>query len=214
MEDGLYILGDFNMSKISWMPDPVGDDFSSSGSSGSDVCESNALLPHNVDSCLMGSGLSQVNGIRNFQDRILDLVFCNEPSDVIVRKSLSPMIKIEKFHEPIEIEFTVGRDEVVSYVPDEHEFNFRKAKYDELDDYLSRVAWDEIFTDSTDVDSTVDRFYDILLTGFKQFVSLKHKSSNSHPPWYIRNLLNLKNRLSRAHKKHRNTGEAVDYVRY
>lgn len=141
-------------------------------------------------------------------------MFCNEPSDVKVSKSVSPLIKIDNYHEPVEIDFTVGRDDVVVFNPDEHEFNFKKARYGELNEYLMSVDWDGLLTNCAHVDSVVDCFYDILHVGFKRFVPLKVKASNSRPPWYSKNLLNLKNRMSRAHKKFKSTGEAEHYIRF
>lgn len=60
----------------------------------------------------------------------------------------------------------------------------------------------------------VDAFYDVLTIGFKQFIPLKNKSYNSHPPWYSKNLSNLKNRMSRAHKEYKRTGLGADHIRY
>lgn len=152
-ENKFYVLGDFNMSEVSWLPDPGDYDFSSNGFSVSGDTESNVLLPSDVGSnayadllyCLMGNVLSQVNDVRNYQGRILDLVFCSEPSEVVVSKSNSPMVKIDNYHIPIDIEFSVGRDDVINFNPEEHEFNFKKERYDELNEYLSGVDWDVIF---------------------------------------------------------------------
>lgn len=190
VEDKFYVLGDFNMTEVGWIPDPGDVDFSSNGFSDDAVYESNSLLPHNIDSsanadllyCLMGSGLCQVNGLRNFQGRTLDLVFCNDPCNVKVSKSVSPMVRIDKYHEPIEIEFIVESDVVINFNPDEHEFNFRKAKFDELNVYLASIDWDGELSKCAEIDSVVDRFYEILHVGFERYVPKKAKFSNSHPP--------------------------------
>jgi len=219
VEDKFYVLGDFNMTYVSWITDPGDFDLCSNGYS--DNTLSNVLLPFDIDSstnadllyCLMGAGLNQVNGVRNFQGRILDLVFCND-SDVIISKSDSPLVKIDNYHEPIDIEFLVEMDDVIEFNPDEHEFNFKKAEYDGLNAYLTSIDWDVELSSHTEVDAVVDRFYDILKIGFERYVPLKKKFSNSHPPWYSKTLSNLKNRRSRAHKRYKSSGKTTDFIKF
>lgn len=124
------------------------------------------------------------------------------------------MVKVDKFHDPIEIEFSVEVDNVTEYKPEEHEFNFRKAKFDELNEYLSSINWQDELTKDTEIDAVVDRFYELLMVGFKRYVPLKKKLSNKHAPWYSKTLLNLKNRRSRAHKRYKETGKIVDYMKF
>lgn len=221
IQDQLYILGDFNMSEVCWLP--TTDDFTISPDDlNTSIKESNVLIPCNIDTSanadflyyLLSAGLNQVNGVSNFQGRVLDLVFCSNPSDVSVSKSDFPMVKIDSFHDPIEIEFTVETDDVIEYNPIEHEFNFRKARYDELNTYLASINWEEEFSTHTDVDAIVDRFYELLTIGFKQFVPIKKKVSSHHPPWYSKNLLNLKNRRNRAHKRYKDSNETSDYIKF
>lgn len=40
------------------------------------------------------------------------------------------MIKIDNYHEPLEIEFVVDTDDLVEYNQEMHEFNFKKANFD------------------------------------------------------------------------------------
>lgn len=222
VEDKFYVLGDFNMPKVSWIADSDCADSSLSGFSEGIVSEPNALLPYNVDSgahsellyCLMGSGMSQVNDICNFQGNVLDLVFTNDPGSVVIAKSVLPLVRVDSFHDPIEIEFEVETDDVVDYNPDEHEYNFRKAKFDELDLYLSSIDWDRELSGCADVDLTVDRFYELLMIGFEQHVPLKKRVANKHPPWYSKTLLNLKNRMSRAHKRYKDIGTFDFYIKF
>lgn len=96
---------------VEWVPDPGNFDFSSNDFFDETEQDTNILMPHAIDSSanadllysLLDSGLSQVNHVRNFRGRILDLVFCNDPSDIKVSKSDLPMVKIDVHHEPIEM---------------------------------------------------------------------------------------------------------------
>lgn len=61
-------------------------------------------------------------------------------------KSDAPMVKVDGYHGPLEVEFTVDTDDVVELNPAEHEFNFRKAGFVELDAYLRPIDWDIVMS--------------------------------------------------------------------
>lgn len=217
VEERLYILGDFNMPNVRWRPS-TNDVYSDYGFFSGTSFETKSLLPYNIDTSanaellytLLGAGLNQTNSDCNYQGNILDLVFCNESSDVTVRRSRSPMIKIDRYHEPLEIEFTLDTDDVVEFNSDDHEFNFKKADFVGLNAHLTSIDWDKELSEISHVDEVNDRFYELLTLGFNRFVPFKKKGTNSHPPWYGKSLLALKNRKSKAHKKYRdcvNTGK-------
>lgn len=229
VEDRLYVLGDFNMSNVHWLPQSDGVDFSSNCFLDESFHESNSLLPFNIDNgtnadllyCLLGAGLSQTNGNLNYQGKILDLVFCSNPGDVTVSKSDSLMVKIDPYHDPVEIQFTVDTDDVVEFNHDEHEFNFRKANFDDLNAYLTSVNWEFELSSGVEVDAVVDHFYDLLLIGFSQYVLFKKKGLSSHPPWYSKTLLALKNRKVEAQRRYsdcKKSGKSADctecYIRF
>lgn len=212
VEDRLYVLGDFNMTEVRWSE--VSLDVSSAS-----VCfEANSLRPVVIDTAanaeliytLLGSDLRQVNNVRYSQGRMLDLVFCSDSNEVTVREALVPMVKVDKYHPPIEIEFSVVVDNVTELNPESHEFNFRKADYDSLNLYLGQIDWDAEFSAYTGVDDMVERFYGVINAGFERFVPLKKFKSHNHPPWYSKRLLNLKNRKRRAHASFKENGERTE----
>ncbi|KAG4068576.1 hypothetical protein HA402_004917 [Bradysia odoriphaga] len=98
--------------------------------------------------------------------------------------------------------------------PDVHEYNFRKADYVGLNSYLSGIDWTAELSDFTEVDAAVERFYDLLKVGFGLHVPLKKFVTNTHPPWYSHNLLNLKNRKSRAHDRFKKTGRRIHKLHF
>lgn len=93
-----------------------------------------------------------------------------------------------------------------------HEFNFKKANFEGLNAYLSLIDWD-IEISGNDIDDVVDKFYELLKVGFERFVPTKEKLADTHPPWYSKTLLNLKNRKSRAHKKSKD-GNVNNYIKF
>lgn len=197
VDDRLFVLGDFNMTDVCWAPPPT-DSFSGKFVSGT-VWESNVPLPHNVGTRviadllygLLGAGLSQTNDVRNFQGRILDLVFCSHPSEGTVSKSVCLMARVDDYHVPVEMEFSVTSDDVNEFNPDEHEYNFRKADFDGLNAYLASRNWDNELCVDGGVDAVTDRFYEILSIGFDQFIPVKRRVFGSHRPWYSHSLLCL-----------------------
>lgn len=220
IEDKFFVLGDFNMTKVSWLREVDDDDGFSVGNFLNP--SSSALLPCNVGSgtvadmlyCLLGADLSQINGVKNCNERMLDLVFASDPDDASVRLSSSPFVVVDGHHPPLEIEFSVGFDDVVTNESDDHEYNFKKADFVGMNAYLESVNWDIQLRDMTDVDVMVDRFYELLSVGLERYVPIRKKLSNSHPPWYSKRLLNLKNRRNRAHKKYKSKGDTPSYVKF
>lgn len=75
---------------------------------------------------LIAGGLSQINHVVNYQDTLLDLVFCNDVDDIEVLKCEAPLIKIDTYHDPIEIYFDVAIPPMI-HPPMSNNFDFKKA---------------------------------------------------------------------------------------
>ena len=81
-------------------------------------------------------------------------------------------------------------------------YNFNKANFVGINNYLLNVDWNVMRNlCSTDVDSCVNFFYDKITFAFDLFVPLSPVKSTNHPPWYTKNILNLKNRKNKVHKR-------------
>lgn len=198
INDSVFITGDFNMRDIEWSPDPDKESVLLPGAISS---SGHAALTYSI----LSSNLSQVNHIVNPQGRILDLVFCSDPDNVSVGKSESPLSRLDyPFHEATEFRFTVADHNVIK--PNEKSFfyDFKNADLIGLKSYFSRLDWDHIFSNCSNVDHSLDKFYELLLCGFDQFVPMLPVKSSNHPPWYTRAVINLKNKRNRAHKKYSN----------
>lgn len=77
-------------------------------------------------SCPELTPISGRSCVCNFQGRYLDLIFCSDIMDVETSKSNSPMVRVDEYHEPIEIEFNIVTDNAVDFNPNEHEYNSKK----------------------------------------------------------------------------------------
>ena len=65
-----------------------------------------------------------------------------------------------------------------------------------------------------DINTAVDIFYTVLFKGFSQFIPILKNKKNIHPPWFDKNVANLKNRRSKAFKKYKLSRNSYDYTVY
>lgn len=200
VDDSIFILGDFNMADVFWSNDLE-----------------RPLLPSEIRSSgdrelicsLLGADLSQVNFVKNFQGKFLDLIFS------ILRKASVPMSKVDfNFHEPIE--FSYEFSDVDQMVPeaDSQFYDFRNADYDGIDGFFDYINWEQLLNGCISVNDAVDLFYDKLSDGFERFVPVLTRKISSYSPWYTRTIINLKNRKSRAHKKLSKPHTLADKIKF
>lgn len=202
----IFFLGDFNLPSFDWLPDPD---------------NSNVLLPINVGTgskaevvhAVMAGGLSQINHVVNYQGTLLDLIFCNDIDEIEVLKCEAPLIPIDLYHEPIEIYFDAATSKALS-PPVRHSFDFKMADFDGLNMQLALYDWNRILDNSDSINSAVGLFYKILHDCFDKFIPVKKIKKNTHPPWYNKQVLKLKNIKSKLHRKFKATKSLYDYQVY
>lgn len=210
--DELWVLGDFNLSKIDWVPQ---SDLVGRTGLDCDFLDSNVLIPSNVGESekaellhlLLSADLHQVNCVRNDDGRLLDLVFTSNPFDVDVAMSLNPLSVIDNYHPPLEMFIPMSPMEKVKPNDRSSAFNYSRADYAGLKDYLGSVDWDSVLRRVDGVDAAVDAFYDVLLVGLNDFVPRKRNVPVKHPPWYTKRIRSLKNERNKAHEVFKRTGE-------
>lgn len=210
IDDCILIVGDFNFSLVDWIPDDE---------------NVNVLLPVNVSAeidskvifDLLSEDMCQINGIRNYQDRLLDLCFCNSGVEVIVKECLHPLSKVDVYHPPLELFINTKIIKTISTQLNDCTYNFKKSNFTALNEFLCSYEWNELFSTCIDVESKVTVFYDILFLGIEKFVpKFKNKGNcnNGHPPWFNRTLLKLKNLRSKAFKKYKKHFRYNDFLEY
>lgn len=102
-----------------------------------------------------------LNLVRNDLDRTLDLVLSDiDQSKVIIERCLNPLVNEDGHHPALVVDIDV---EPFKYLRERKPAkpNFYRADYKELDRKLSSVEW-LIELDGMDVNSAVNRFYEIL----------------------------------------------------
>lgn len=215
--DEICVLGDFNLKGIEWVPGSIGSVNDWARDSGAlDSCT--FYLPGEVDEgskaeivyLLLSNGLNQVNGIRNFQNNILDLVFFSNADNIESCKSDMPLSRKDVYHDPIELVIATSFLETIEPRQVHSEFNFKRGDFVGLDAYLSSVSESNFTTSGSDVNDMVDSFYEVLLVGLNKFIPLKRVFQTSGPPWYNQRIKNLKNRRSKAYKRYRASIGTID----
>lgn len=211
INNSVVIMGDFNFPNISWVQDADNNSIYSPVNVSSNIEE---VIIYGLHSY----GLSQWNGVTNFRGRILDLIFCNSCDDVVLNKCDLPLLAIDLDHPALELLVNIDLSTTLDSFPRMSEFsvfNFKKANYCALNVFLQSIDWDNKFRQcSNNCNDLVDVLYDVLFTGFQQFVPLAKRSLTSHPPWYNRQLLHLKYLKNKAHKKYKRSSKLSDKSAY
>jgi hypothetical protein len=193
VNDNILICGDFNLPNVSW----------------AQIGSCTDLLPNNVTSDkesvtvdgMASCNLVQINKIPNVREVFLDLFFCNFNDEATVHICETPLLNLDIHHRAYDIAIDVG--EIVFEEPRDSKkhFNFSKANYSAISQYLDAINWDSLLA-SDDVDTCVDIFYGKLSECFEKFVpkSLPSVFKKRHP-WQTRELMNLQNRKNKAWKR-------------
>lgn len=202
INDKLIFLGDFNISSHSWL---LHDDFP------------NVLVPIGTGSSsvfldsIQTNGLFQINYIRNFMNRLLDLVFVNTYVDVMITKSDFPLVPIDRFHEPFEIVLKLHSLNMVPLEGTRRFYDFNNADFSSLNSFFKNVSWHSMFTNSS-LSTVVSDLHELFSISFDLFVPVKTRKTiihNNHPVWFNRRILGLKNRKNKAFKR-----KSIDPITY
>lgn len=207
--DTFLIFGDFNLPNIEWCRESDGHNF---------------LLPTNVKSgiqedlitYLLGSDLSQLSGVRNRRGRLLDLLFSNAVDQVTVAECEYPLVPVDVDHIPFEgtLDITTVNQSQNNVFPFETNFIFKRANFNQISEYLSSIDWTHHLRLCDDVDGAVDFLYSKLSYCFHHFVPRRRVPHSSHPPWYDRSVLQLKNLKTKSYKRYKKSKLRSDYTAY
>lgn len=200
----IIIIGDFNLPGIKWVANENNDHF----------LPVNVRCEEAILTCdsLLGDGFYQVNNIRNHYGNVLDLVFVNDQNFSSIFKSNDPLSKVDISHYPFDMFI-----ECLEFDDNEQESNetiyaFHKANFHGLNDFIENADFFTLTDNITNIDDTLDYFYDILYAGFESFVPKAIAKNNNHPPWYNRNLIKLKNGRNKLHKRIKASIHNVDEI--
>lgn len=144
--------------------------------------------------------------LKNYAGNVLDLVYTNMPELVSIEKAditLFPDIYRDRAHNAILCTVECEPSRFHPNVNSQPRYCFAKANYEELNTDLNALNYNEIFV-GNDLDTMVDRFYEILTDLFDKHVPKATPRINNHPIWYDKKVINMRNIQTREYKKLQN----------
>lgn len=128
----------------------------------------------------------QYNTIRNINNRVLDLVFCNiNNCQVAVQQEILPFVPIDSFHPPISIVIDIEYEARTVEFPSASNarFNYRRANFNQLYYELANTDWSHL-EQYMEVNEAVEKFYETFFLICEKSVPLYRTSTRSYPPWF------------------------------
>lgn len=128
--------------------------------------------------------LRQYNNIVNINRNILDLVFSNL-RDVSVHLVSEPICTCDHYHPAITISLPMSTGPLFFSSPSEWRFNFKRANYEEINNYLGNIMWDDELS-HLDVNSAIDFLYSHLDYAITAFVPRYLPRRSTYPAWFLK----------------------------
>lgn len=193
-KDVILVSGDFNLPKLLWLSDDP--DFP------------NATFPINgcsereieVLDTLHELGLFQINKHLNKNNKMLDLVWTSDTDIFNCTLSDSHLVKEEVHHPALNIsmfEFFSRQNKNKNDCSDTFR-NFINADYDKINNAFISVNWSETIK-GTSLTEKVNNFYAVLKSIIDSHVELKVRKHSSHPKWFDKPLITMKNTVNKLH---------------
>ncbi|XP_055840378.1 uncharacterized protein LOC129907931 [Episyrphus balteatus] len=196
LDSSILLLGDFNLLNIDWVPSEDESYLEASSTSSQQEL-------HLLDN-IISTDLQQVSCIKNFRNRILDLVFSSDAVNTVVTEASTAISNIDIYHPPLEIFLDLGDHLLENSNPQDTSFafDFRKANYQQLSDILNTSGIENLPT-SDDIEITVSHFYRVLNNCISEIVPQKRsKYSKVSHPLYTKELKILRNKRNKAWKNY------------
>lgn len=203
--DLVIFIGDFNLSSITWTKS----------------YKSNNLVPVVINGCvnefielLFGYGLSQVNHIQNAYGKLLDLIFINDPSEVLLQSSIPITFPEDRYHPTLSLKILLPFNPPSPKLhPNKKIYCFSKTDYLKLNGLLSATQWNDILS-SSDFDEMVKNFYNTLNACISETVPMIFTRKKIGPPWNNSSLAKFKNKKNKMYKKFKKSGSIIDFSKY
>ncbi|XP_055645123.1 uncharacterized protein LOC129780919 [Toxorhynchites rutilus septentrionalis] len=207
----IMIRGNFNLSSISWQHNSHG--FLYPVSSQSSICLTSQEL---LDSYCT-AGLRQMIGIKNENDRILDLCFFNEElcEHCTVMQGPSPLVKIVRHHPPILVNLNLKPFRQFHDASESVSYDFSKTDFTAMNNFLAQIEWIDVFQ-GCDANLAASIMSSILLYAIDQFVPVKTKYEDTKPAWSngaLKYLKRVKQSTLRQFSKHRTDSTRAKYLK-
>ncbi|XP_026828978.1 uncharacterized protein LOC113562772 [Ooceraea biroi] len=151
----------------------------------------------------------QHNSVNNSNGDILDLIFSNF-STISVCSADDSLLNCDIYHPalcfatPLRPALPVVRPSIVRW-------NFRRADYEAINDYLGSINWDAVF-EGRNVEDAVGLLYSHLQYAIDSFVPVSVVRSSSFPAWFTHELISMIRAKRKAHYIYKRTNKFSDYL--
>lgn len=185
------LFGDYNQSTLLWnFPE-------------NDIPHIDPMQSHMpATCCALLDGFSfynmtQINSIKNRNDRLLDLVFANESAlcNATILAPAESLSEIDVHHPPLEVALKLPMPITYESPSTDFELDFRLADYDALNAALSNIDW-QFIESAHDIDDAVDFFCYAVDEAILSTVPVRNPPRK--PPWSNPRLRELKRQRSKA----------------
>lgn len=195
-EDVLIIVGDFNLPHVQWTMD---DDVISIPTAFESQHASDFITG------LLDLGVYQVNSIRNSKDRLLDLFFTNDFTNISIDHA-KPLSRVDEYHPPIlaTFEWHTAMSDTTSQPT--KTFNWKRANFTAMNEHLANVDFAALF-DGKSLTEKVSSLHSVLNDAVKKYIPPVIVRRRTKLPWNNKKLQNLKNRKNKAWKRFKVTGD-------
>lgn len=205
--DRLLVLGDFNLPKVVWEVSP---------------CENFLIPSQNLTNCelnffdgLSACGLFQINATRNSGGCILDLVFTSDPEFSSASLGSQVLCNPDIYHPPLNILLSLEFSSVNDVSEANLRFSFRRTDFAALNMALNNIDFTSQVFNNDNINICTYNFYAVLFSCLYMSTPIVHgNSSHQSPPWYNKDLTNLKSRRNRAWKKYIKSKSSEDYLSF
>lgn len=174
------------------------------------------LIPCNISSqhiieyfdTLQMFNMSQYNGEKNVNGRLLDIVFCND--FVSVSESKEPLaLPIDSHHKPLLLQTKFTKIHQLIDKPMKR-YIFSKGDYDAIKAELDLMNWTQILR-SVNLKDAVTIFYKVLYKLRDKYTPIKTFKKSSNPPWYTPALIKIIKEKYKYHRKSKQYKNLSDY---
>lgn len=174
--DVFLVLGDFNMSGISWVSS-----------------NNNSLVPVNPassDECMLTDELStldlgQYNGVVNKYGKLLDLVLSNKL--LCVSECVDPLVTIDPYHPALLTNIDIFELPPLDHAP-RLRYIYSKGDFNAINKDIDAVDWECQFS-SRSLDDSVAYFIETVRDFQNRHIPQKLVRNNSFPIWYSASLI-------------------------
>ncbi|XP_044745218.1 uncharacterized protein LOC123307080 [Coccinella septempunctata] len=202
--DTFVICGDFNLPEIKWNMNPLN----------SFCIPSNARDPCSasfVDAISL-SGLNQFNSFVNVSGNTLDLVLNNNFNITDFQLSEFPLVPEDPSHNTLQFNINVPVQHK-KCLGNSRNRNFNRADFGAINEALGAIDWTRELS-YQDLDTAVDRFYEILDDIFDSSVPSYPKYCRKYPTWYSLASIKTIREKKKFHKRWKMYANSLDYATF